>query len=903
VTPPLPVGKPHSEALAKQVAESWGEERHASRQIRVFLSSTFRDMQNERHLLLTQIFPELRRICRERGADLTEIDLRWGITEEQSQAEAVVSLCLAEINRCRPYFIGILGERYGWIPGSFASELLKDYPWITQHQDRSVTEIEILHGVLNHPERQINAMFFFRNPDYLQQLSPDELTLFDAATPEDKRRMETLKQRIRQSGYPVVEYTEPAEIGGLLREKFQRVIDERFPAEKKPSYLERVREDMEAFAASRMRVYIGRQEYFERMDQAVAEDGFPLVLLGESGSGKSALVANWMQRFRRQNPNVFLFVHFIGGTPESTDYHGLLSRLLGELKQRMGMEDEIPSDPQKMAELLPNWLYLAGKKEPIVLVLDALNQLEDKDKAPDLGWLPRYIPNGVTLIVSTLKGRSLEALRQRDWNNILTVEPLSSQERERLIVEYLGRYGKALSRERIERLCATPQTMNPLYLRTLLEELRIFGEHDRLDAIIKHYLKASDEIALFDLVLERWERDYEKERPGLVGEALSLLWAARRGLAESDLLELMNVPPAQWSPLFFALDDALVSRSGLLGFFHDFLRQAVEQRYLADDADKKEVRLRLANWFAQQPLSKRQADELPWLLALAESWNKLKDCIANLDMFGLLFTEETQYELIGYWLALDDRFDMVRVYSDALEQYEDTEPEPTDLAYHLDQAARFLDRNARYEGAEPLYRRSLAIRETVLGAEHPDTASSLNGLAVLLYSKGDYDGAEPLFRRSLAIREKVLGAEHPDTAKSLSNLAGLLDSKGDYDGAEPLYRRSLAIREKVLGAEHPSTATALNNLAELLRAKGDYEGAEPLYRRVLAIKEKVLGAEHPSTASSLYNLGMCLVQMEKPHEALPYFERELAVCERRYGSSHEKTLNSRKNFERLKAGM
>jgi hypothetical protein len=40
----------------------------------------------------------------------------------------------------------------------------------------------------------------------------------------------------------------------------------------------------------------------------------------------------------------------------------------------------------------------------------------------------------------------------------------------------------------------------------------------------------------------------------------------------------------------------------------------------------------------------------------------------------------------------------------------------------------------------------------------------------LLDSKGDYDSAEPLYKRALAIREKVLGAEHPDTVKTRENL-------------------------------------------------------------------------------------------------------------------------------------
>jgi CHAT domain-containing protein len=73
----------------------------------------------------------------------------------------------------------------------------------------------------------------------------------------------------------------------------------------------------------------------------------------------------------------------------------------------------------------------------------------------------------------------------------------------------------------------------------------------------------------------------------------------------------------------------------------------------------------------------------------------------------------------------------------------------------------------------------------------------------------------PLAERALAIREKVLGKEHPDVASSLNNLAYLYQAQGNYSQAEPLYQRALAILEKVLGNEHPLVATTLNNLALL----------------------------------------------------------------------------------------
>lgn len=66
----------------------------------------------------------------------------------------------------------------------------------------------------------------------------------------------------------------------------------------------------------------------------------------------------------------------------------------------------------------------------------------------------------------------------------------------------------------------------------------------------------------------------------------------------------------------------------------------------------------------------------------------------------------------------------------------------------------------------------------------------------------DYAKAEPLLRRALAIREKALGPDHPDTATSLNNLALLYQYVGDYAKAEPLLQRALAIYRKRCGASH-----------------------------------------------------------------------------------------------------
>ena len=73
--------------------------------------------------------------------------------------------------------------------------------------------------------------------------------------------------------------------------------------------------------------------------------------------------------------------------------------------------------------------------------------------------------------------------------------------------------------------------------------------------------------------------------------------------------------------------------------------------------------------------------------------------------------------------------------------------------------------------------------------------------------------SQSAWQRALVRDEQILGANHPNTALSLNNLAELYRTQGKYEEAEPLYQRALIIYEQVLGADHPNTALSLNNLA------------------------------------------------------------------------------------------
>jgi tetratricopeptide (TPR) repeat protein len=145
-------------------------------------------------------------------------------------------------------------------------------------------------------------------------------------------------------------------------------------------------------------------------------------------------------------------------------------------------------------------------------------------------------------------------------------------------------------------------------------------------------------------------------------------------------------------------------------------------------------------------------------------------------------------------------------------------PDDPLVASSLSILASMYKKEGRYVDAEPLYQRSLAIFQKALGPDHLNLtaqaiahvrgftivfASTLDNLAQVYLFQGRYADAEPLFKRSLAIREKVLGSDHPNVAISLSDLAELYQAQGRYADAEPLFKRSLTIREKALGFDHP----------------------------------------------------------------------------------------------------
>jgi tetratricopeptide (TPR) repeat protein len=248
--------------------------------------------------------------------------------------------------------------------------------------------------------------------------------------------------------------------------------------------------------------------------------------------------------------------------------------------------------------------------------------------------------------------------------------------------------------------------------------------------------------------------------------------------------------------------------------------------------------------------------------------------------------------------------------------------EPLALGALLDRAGTFMWARGELRQAQPLAKRALAIRQRVLGPGHPDTAESLNNLAMVRWGQGEAADARRLFERALAIQERALGFDHPHTADSLNNLALVLRDQGELTAARPISERALAIRERVLGPEHIDTIQSLHNLVLLLRDQGERDATRSLYERALQLRERMLGSHHHHTASILVNLAALLEDQGEPSEARArrdkdeliaaraLSERALATLGQMLGPEHRWTVLSRRlldeinsTLERLPTGL
>jgi non-specific serine/threonine protein kinase/serine/threonine-protein kinase len=198
--------------------------------------------------------------------------------------------------------------------------------------------------------------------------------------------------------------------------------------------------------------------------------------------------------------------------------------------------------------------------------------------------------------------------------------------------------------------------------------------------------------------------------------------------------------------------------------------------------------------------------------------------------------------------------------------------------------------------AIPLFAKSRATRAAGLGADHPDTLTSMNNLARGYQEDGKVHLALPLFEETLKLRRARLGDGHRDTLTSMNNLAAAYRACDRPGPALSLLRETLELRKATLGPYHQETLTSMNNLAVGYWAAGQPEKSLPLHEETLRLRKATLGPYHIDTLQSMSNLGASYRFARKLDLALSLHEEAFKLCKARLGADDPYTLFSMSNL-------
>lgn len=566
--------------MTKQLAQ-YSVPAENSRVIRVFLSSTFRDMEMERSALV-KLFKGLQVKAASRGATISLVDLRWGITEEDAKSGKVVEICLKEIVNSRPFFIGMVGDRYGWCPSyEDLSQTLNDsleYRWIEDDLNHhlSVTEIEMQFGVLRNPN-PLHAYF------YIKQSADDELSCPE----EEALKLKRLKESIlQQDRYPVQEYDSPEQLCDFVGRAFIRLIEREFP---EILTVEDNQELQEQLARNEL---LFNYHSISEADQAfadflAADEQRCLVVTGDCGLGKSALLAHWSDLVNNDMPIIPIY-HRLDSTALSS-YPATLVRMLASKcqnafkHQSLGEEKlfaaEVSKEPdssqssaksimdivqnsialgnnilgafsgntlrnlkeieedlnsiQKFAQL---WSVLGASRYPVILLIDDISYLNPTEVS--LFSLFASIPSNVKVVLSFSASSTAYLPFIQNGYVHFQLNGFSQVDAKEFSKQYLSAYSKTLSAQQEDILGSWVLAKQPRCLSVLLNELVSFGQYDALYEYMSGYCRLNEVEQFYDSVLRRLSADYGFEE---IGRTLLMLSLTLEGFTEDEVKSMAGI--------------------------------------------------------------------------------------------------------------------------------------------------------------------------------------------------------------------------------------------------------------------------------------------------------------------------------------------------------------------------
>lgn len=576
----------------------------------IFISSTFRDMQAERDLIQERVLPELRQEARKYGENVGVIDLRWGVDTSKLETEAgaakVLTVCLDEIERSHPYMLIFLGERYGWIPDKKLIEKTicdRTDKYVIDDYEKSVTALEIEYGALSEQYGELkNCIVCLREPvGHLVDGKQRELYIDGDAKRQKKlaQLKECIKRKIGEEN--LITYSAKWDLSkGKLcdffvgEESLEQVLVKRYIelfGKEWESYKNKTPQEKEqlsyaALKKEKLRFFVGREALLDEYYQTILESNVPLILQGEVGSGKTAIMCKLIERLETEGKQVFSF--FAGVGSRSTNAENLAKQMklylerisdadswFGEIidKDILG---ENPSEEElavvemhsreikwahymQRIEHLENLLLSLPQEEKIYLFIDALDQLYPDEHVKKLDFFLKG--KNVQVIASCTDTFDLPS--EKELQRSVKVIPALEQEEALAIAEnILKNYSRNAYEEIKQAILKKENAKNPLYISFLIQRLNMMDEgelyHANTEAeIIALGTKLIQQMpdSLEDAAIALIENGIEKvsDNEKLLYEALNYIAVSRNGLRMQDIQMLFKSEGIDFPILNFSL--------------------------------------------------------------------------------------------------------------------------------------------------------------------------------------------------------------------------------------------------------------------------------------------------------------------------------------------------------------
>uniref|UniRef100_A0A4X2LLE4 Telomerase associated protein 1 n=1 Tax=Vombatus ursinus TaxID=29139 RepID=A0A4X2LLE4_VOMUR len=535
---------------------------HSWRSVRVFISSTFRDMHGERDLLLRSVLPALQARAAPYQINVRGIDLRWGVTEEETQKDRQLELCLGEVENSQ-LFVGILGSRYGYVPPNYS---LPDHPHFSWAKDypsgRSVTEMEVMQFLNRSSCHQCfsPALIYLRDSSFLSSVPDAWKTDFASESEEAAERISELKSYLdKQEGVACHRYS--CVWGGVAAgrpyvkglEEFGQMVLQHVWEQLQRLYLQSGLEDTEstqnddtvqsAFQQLQCPPSPARPHLLKDTVQQLQQHGGSLCLVtGEPGQGKTAFLSSLVSALQAPcgvTMGSQVFFHFVGARPDQSYVLTLLRRLCTYLHLQLQCSRPFPTTYRglvwELQTLLPKSAQSLRSGQTLVLVIDGADQLGDQSGQLISDWIPKILPQKVHLVMSMSANTGLvDILQCRRDAHVVALRPLEPTARARLVREELALYGKRLEEtsfnNQMRLLLAKRGAALPLYLRLATDHLRLFTLYEQMSEQLRTLP------ATVPLLLQHMLSVLEQEHGSdILPLALAALHVTRSGLTLDQL--------------------------------------------------------------------------------------------------------------------------------------------------------------------------------------------------------------------------------------------------------------------------------------------------------------------------------------------------------------------------------